>query len=402
MSISLLTLQEKKDWLNGRVNNLIVDGNLTVSGSVTENINVGNPIAPIDNNGMVSSSGTTKLEFADSTHNGILSATTQTIGGNKEFTGNVQVDQQLTVNSASNQIVTNNGTLNFSSTSGQIFTIPSLSTSSNFLLDNYNNTINGQFNRWSNNDGRMTFGTSTSNTNKLYTLFGSQYASGSYVMMLTNGTSTTNLLTLGGGGGFNAATNVNIYATSSVNSVGNIIVEMTSSNVKLDSVNLTMNGGQITSTGGNLVLNSSTSDIVFNKGIKLPTSGGTASNINFYQETITNFTFSGAVSTIAANVTIQKLNNIVTINVGALLSTYSTTGPIMSTTAIPTPYIPVIEQDFPVQVQNNGVLGLGCITISNTGIISIYNNINTSSGNFTAGTCGLAHGASFSYDPQIS
>jgi hypothetical protein len=162
-----------------------------------------------------------------------------------------------------------------------------------------------------------------------------------------------------------------------------------------------MNGGQITSvSGNNLVLNSGTSDIVFNKGIKLPTTGGTQANLNYYQEDNVTIFFSGAVIPIGADVRFKRLNNWVTIDICSFVSPFdSGTEPIQTTVPIPSAYIPAVERDYPLQVRENTTLVLGCITISNTGIISIYSNIDPASGTFTtAGEHGLPHGGTVSYN----
>lgn len=109
------------------------------------------PTAATDSNGLIISAPTINLEFADNTHPGIVSITTQTFGGSKTFSS------ALTISTVSNQLVlgtTNTTTLTAPAPASSItLTLPS--TSSDVIIAR--NTIDSLTNK-----------TITSSTNNVY------------------------------------------------------------------------------------------------------------------------------------------------------------------------------------------------------------------------------------------
>lgn len=121
MSFALLTDPNPKPYCNVKCNNLTTTGNIDlsqtadvilpsavsipsiggpfllgtdasgniISYSTTGSLSVGAPVVATDANALKLSGPIIHAELADGTHPGVLSSTTQTIGGNKTFTGNV-------------------------------------------------------------------------------------------------------------------------------------------------------------------------------------------------------------------------------------------------------------------------------------------------------------------------
>lgn len=87
-------------------------GKLGTTSGGTVIVGVSGPIAAIDNKGLVLSGSNLELEFADQTHNGILSTTSQNIAGDKFFYNGVDVSNsflEIGTGSGNTGIITSGG-----------------------------------------------------------------------------------------------------------------------------------------------------------------------------------------------------------------------------------------------------------------------------------------------------
>jgi hypothetical protein len=141
----------------------------------------------------------------------------------------------------------------------------------------------------------------------------------------------------------------------------------------------------------------------WNGGIKFATSGGTATNLNFFEEYSNGVTFNyTAGGTKSTTLTIQRIGNTIFLNPGALhfeTGLHPGTGQgffqLQSGSAIPLQFRPPVDIYTQVMVTDNGSAqntpGL-LVIFSSTGIIQLYKDVAGS--NFTNGAaCGLGSAA---------
>lgn len=114
------------------------------------------------------------------------------------------------------------------------------------------------------------------------------------------------------------------------------------------------------------------------QNISLPTSGGTATNLNYYEEYSSLFTFSGPwPSTYSRNVTITRIGRIVILKIDALIQTQNIDTIISMSGNLPTRFIPQASvdsglSDFQVTMIDNANFINGNLRISATGGIQIF------------------------------
>lgn len=115
------------------------------------------------------------------------------------------------------------------------------------------------------------------------------------------------------------------------------------------------------------------------QNIKLPTTGGIASNLNYYEEFSALFGFSGpwGVTTYTRNVNIIRIGRIVLLKIDSILQAQNTNTTIMMTGNIPARFIPTPTadsslSDFQVTLFDNGNYVNGSLRISGTGGIQIF------------------------------
>lgn len=133
----------------------------------------------------------------------------------------------------------------------------------------------------------------------------------------------------------------------------------------------------------------------------LPTTGGTATGLNYYEVYSHSTTWSGIwASPILGGVTITKVNNWVMLNGVAIIGTATTASFITMDTALPARFCPANDNYIQAIVRNNGASSnTGTIEILTTGVIKIYLLVGTNpESNFTGtGSSGFyTFGANFS------
>lgn len=114
------------------------------------------------------------------------------------------------------------------------------------------------------------------------------------------------------------------------------------------------------------------------QNLQLPTTGGTATNLNYYEEYSSPFVFSGpwGATTYTRNVTITRIGRMCTLKIDAISQTGSSISNISMTGSIPTRFIPAATADytseiFPIMVFDKGANVSGILNLSNTGAILI-------------------------------
>ena len=116
----------------------------------------------------------------------------------------------------------------------------------------------------------------------------------------------------------------------------------------------------------------------------LPTSGGTPSALNYYEEnTGITLTLSGLWSgNLSATTHLIKVGNIITANIRYTTSTTNTTGTYFNGTGLPSTYYPPATIYTPIILINNISAVIGTIAISASGAMTFT----LASGTFPSGT----------------
>ncbi len=138
-------------------------------------------------------------------------------------------------------------------------------------------------------------------------------------------------------------------------------------------------------------------------GISLPTSGGTATTLAYYQESTQSNTATGIWALgQALTLTFTRIGRIVTLIIPAVSSTSNTASTITFSTAIPTQYRPANAIYVPFAVIDNGVNKNGSLQISSASVIQIANVALATGNTFSAftgsGSSGFqAQGVSYAF-----
>ncbi len=139
------------------------------------------------------------------------------------------------------------------------------------------------------------------------------------------------------------------------------------------------------------VLSVNSGQVTISSGLLLPTSGGTAANLNHYEELTTTLTFSGIwASNQSVTGRIVRNGKLVTVMIPTLLATANTSARIDLTvgTALAVRFRPALVTYFVVRIASNSVYTSGLLAVGTDGLMQIYATV--AGGNFTgAGTGGL-------------
>ncbi len=136
-----------------------------------------------------------------------------------------------------------------------------------------------------------------------------------------------------------------------------------------------------------------TANLVLTAGnITLPTSGGTAANLNYYEEYTANLSFTGTCFTGAQSVAckIYRIGGKITFMLTSLTVAASGTSASYTTAAssVPTRLVPGYSIRLPISVMNNSLSQLGVLVIQTDGTVIIYFNADTTTVNTNSGNCG--------------
>ncbi len=121
-------------------------------------------------------------------------------------------------------------------------------------------------------------------------------------------------------------------------------------------------------------------------GVLLPTSGGTATLLNYYEELSQTFTFAGVW---AANQSVTgklvRVGKTVTLIIPFVLVAATASAGVAQTagTAVPVRFRPNVHTSFIVRVYNSGAFIYGLLVVQNDGICALYSSAN--GGSFTSG-----------------
>ena len=124
-------------------------------------------------------------------------------------------------------------------------------------------------------------------------------------------------------------------------------------------------------------------------GLKLPTTGGTASSLNHYEEFSFTTNFGGCASYPGVNVKLVRVGRLVTMSVTSYTNFLATsTGYFVSMTAIPSQFRPTFEQHQRIGIYRTAPgdeQSTGAVSMTSAGIISVGTDKYYG---FTAGTYG--------------
>jgi hypothetical protein len=128
----------------------------------------------------------------------------------------------------------------------------------------------------------------------------------------------------------------------------------------------------------------------------LPTSGGTPSALNVYEQnnvTASTWTF-GAATSASTNITLSMIGNLVVLNIPTFTITSVQTSTIVSNTAIPSRFRVSTQKLIPCTYHNSGTILTGTLTISTNGTFTFASS---AAGNITTTTSFAIDGQTFSW-----
>ncbi len=131
-------------------------------------------------------------------------------------------------------------------------------------------------------------------------------------------------------------------------------------------------------------------------GLKLPSSGATASTLNFYANGTHNTTWTGPwASSQTANIKYERNGTIVTLTIPVMSAATNSTNAITIVNALPTYLRPTTNHIESIFVVNNSATSAGNAIVQSNGVIIIANG---TGGTFTnSGTAGLVMSISITY-----
>lgn len=115
-----------------------------------------------------------------------------------------------------------------------------------------------------------------------------------------------------------------------------------------------------------------------------PTTGGTPTSFNYFEEADHITTFSGVwADPQSATIKIRKVNALTFISIPEILVNATTSALLVSDVALPTRFRPSASRFMTIVVRDNGADVYGILDVRNDGILRIHKSINFSSGTFT-------------------
>jgi hypothetical protein len=137
----------------------------------------------------------------------------------------------------------------------------------------------------------------------------------------------------------------------------------------------------------------------FNIGATFPTTGGTATQLNYYENTTHSTTFTTAgVTSASQTLQLTRIGNKIIIRIPALTIAIAGPGTCVSNTALPTRYRPAAIVQWAEVVQDVGVNVYGRFQITTGGIFNI--GVGAAGGNFAIGNSGWQSSIQLSYTIQ--
>jgi hypothetical protein len=122
--------------------------------------------------------------------------------------------------------------------------------------------------------------------------------------------------------------------------------------------------------------------LTVNGGVSLPTSGGTASTLNYYEENTFSCNAGTAISGTTCNMSWVRTGKQVCLKVSAVTATSNSINPIITDTAIPLRIRPSTDIGFVIRVKNSTYVSGFCFLQAN-GILAVYLDANGTG--FTSG-----------------
>jgi hypothetical protein len=198
-----------------------------------------------------------------------------------------------------------------------------------------------------------------------------------------------------GGGNFDRQGQASVPFTTTLN----VVTPTASRTLTIPaSVSCNMILDQVDSGAQTINGNTTMFNVTLTGELKLPTSGGTQSALNYYEDwTASGATIGNCVTATACNPRIVRVGKKCTIYFPGLALTSATSTNTMTTTALPSRFYPANSNlRFLNSVINNSAYQIGHIEVSSTtGVITVYSDLNA--GTFTNATFVACHPTSFSY-----
>lgn len=139
---------------------------------------------------------------------------------------------------------------------------------------------------------------------------------------------------------------------------------------------------------GNCEVQVTSSNVAMNVGMLLPTSGATASSLDFYAEQLHTTTWSGPMNPTSSNLEMVRIGSQVVLHSRSVINaSFTGIGLISMDTVLPASFRPGSDVQIPIVVRSAGTLQGGRLDVSTTGNITIFADFTGSA--FTAGNVGF-------------
>lgn len=182
--------------------------------------------------------------------------------------------------------------------------------------------------------------------------------------------------------------NISVDGTATINNL--TVIDLTATNLTVSNnltVGNTINTMNVIATNTvetpvlqsaplqNLTIGSGSGTIYMGNGIALPTVGGTATVLDYYEVYGTAVTFNNAIPNTTVDLLFTRIGGMVYLKIESFANTtssYSGTRPITGTAVIPTSFLPQNLRQTIIIVAAASQQAIGIVTIDTSGNINIY------------------------------
>lgn len=134
-----------------------------------------------------------------------------------------------------------------------------------------------------------------------------------------------------------------------------------------------------------------------NSGVLLPTSGGTASTLDYYESGTHSTSWSGAIPSTSGNISFTRIGNSVTLRIPQFSAVATSTSTISNTVVLPARLRPTVSIAFTIQVRNGANPSLGHCIINNAGTLTMWAGLSGSDNFVNGNTAGLFNSFAITY-----
>jgi hypothetical protein len=134
-----------------------------------------------------------------------------------------------------------------------------------------------------------------------------------------------------------------------------------------------------------------------NSGVLLPTSGGIASTLDYYESGTHTTSWSGAIPSTSGTISFTRTGNSVTLRIPQFSAVATSTSTISNTVVLPARLRPTVSIAFTIQVRNGANPSLGHCIINNAGTLTLWAGLSGSDNFVNGNTAGLFNSFAITY-----